>query len=401
MIRHLLKLVWNRKRANALIVLEILVSFVVVFAVLTFAVTAASNWRRPLGFDWRDVWSVRMDIELEGNPENDPQVHATVMRMLREAATFPQVVAVAGTNTPPYAFSTESGGVKMNGHYVDLLFDNVTDDYAKVMGMNVVQGRWFSSEDDGAQFRPLVLDRTAARALFGDGQAVGKKINIGGDGPNDQDIAQIVGVVETYRKDGETMTPASMAFRRYAADRRFGGLIRNLVIRVQPGTPASFEEELVKRLEGVAPDMSFRIRHLSQMRTESLRIRLAPLVLGAIVGTFLISMVALGLTGVLWQNVTRRTREIGLRRAMGASGSTVHRQILIEVLLLATIAVVIGAILVLQLPVLGVFSLVTPSAFTSGFAGALATIYALTILCGLYPSWLASRLQPADALRYE
>ena len=106
-------------------------------------------------------------------------------------------------------------------------------------------------------------------------------------------------------------------------------------------------------------------------------------------------------TASLWQNVTRRTREIGLRRAMGASGTRVHRQVLAEVALLATIAVVIGSIIVWQLPVLGAFSIVSPGAFTTGFLGALATIYALTLLCGLYPSWLASRLEPADALRYE
>jgi putative ABC transport system permease protein len=112
-------------------------------------------------------------------------------------------------------------------------------------------------------------------------------------------------------------------------------------------------------------------------------------------------MVALGLTGVLWQSVTRRTREIGLRRAMGASGPNVHRQILAEVALLSTIAVIAGSIVILQLPILGAFKIVTPAAFTLGFVTSLATIYALTILCGLYPSWLASRLQPADALRYE
>jgi ABC-type antimicrobial peptide transport system permease subunit len=58
-------------------------------------------------------------------------------------------------------------------------------------------------------------------------------------------------------------------------------------------------------------------------------------------------------------------------------------------------------VIVLQLPILGAFTLVTPAAFSAGFVLALATIYALTVLCGLYPSWLASRLEPADALRYE
>jgi ABC-type antimicrobial peptide transport system permease subunit len=56
---------------------------------------------------------------------------------------------------------------------------------------------------------------------------------------------------------------------------------------------------------------------------------------------------------------------------------------------------------VAQLPLLGVFKIVSPPAFTIGFAGALATIYGLTLLCGLYPSWLAGRVQPAQALHYE
>lgn len=398
MIRHLLKLVWNRKRANALIVVEILASFIVIFAVLTGAVMFLSNWNYPLGYDWHDVWNVRMDIELEANPEADPKVHEATIRLLREAATFPQVEAAAMSNIPPFAFSTEQGGIKIDGKWTTLLYDNVTDDFAKVMRMPVIRGRWFNAEDDGAQFAPVVIDRTAARALFGsEDAAVGKKLIY--EDPKDEQ--RVVGVVEMYRKDGEVMTPPNMVFRRYAPDHKFGGVVRNLMLRVRPGTPASFEEELVGRLQRVAPQVSFRVRHLAQMRTESMRLRLSPLVLGGIVGTFLILMVALGLTGVLWQNVTRRTREIGLRRALGASGTKVHRQILLEVVLLATIALISGCILVFQLPVLGAFTLVTPSAFMAGVIGALATIYALTVLCGLYPSWLASRLQPADALRYE
>ncbi len=182
---------------------------------------------------------------------------------------------------------------------------------------------------------------------------------------------------------------------------KFGGLIRNIMVRVRPGTPAVFEQALIERMQRIAPDRSFRARPMAQTRDEALRFRLAPLVAGGIVALFLISMVALGLTGVLWQNVTKRTREIGVRRAMGASGKQVNRQILLEVMLLTTIALIVGSVIVLQLPILGAFTIVTPAAFSSGFALALATIYALTVLCGLYPSWLASRLQPADALRYE
>ena len=62
MIRHLLKLVWKRKRANALLIVEIFASFVVVFAVVTLAASMLMRWRKPLGFDYHDVWRARIEF---------------------------------------------------------------------------------------------------------------------------------------------------------------------------------------------------------------------------------------------------------------------------------------------------------------------------------------------------
>lgn len=396
MIRHLLKLVWNRKRANALIVAEIFVSFLVIFAVLTGAVTVARGWGDPIGFEWRDVWDVRMAFDIDAGEKASAEHHATVMRMLDEVRSFPQVASAAISNTPPYSFSTHEGIRNINGKDVTMILDDVTAGFSDVMQLKVVRGRWFNEEDEASQHWPIVVDTNFAREVYGDADPIGQKLE-----EDETTFLQIVGVVEQYRKDGETSAPMNMMFRHTANNARHGRLGNHILVRVHPGTPSQFEEELATRLRQVAPDLSFTVRHMDQMRTFMLRTKLAPLVTGGIVGLFLIGMVALGLTGVLWQNVTRRTREIGLRRAMGASGTHVHRQILAEVALLATIALLVGSIIVWQLPVLGAFSVVTPSAFTAGFLGALATIYALTLLCGLYPSWLASRLQPADALRYE
>jgi putative ABC transport system permease protein len=395
-IRHLLKLVWNRKRANALIVAEIFVSFLVIFAVLAGAVTVARGWGQPIGFDWQNVWDVSMEFEIDAGETASDELHGTVMRMLDEVRSFPQVASAAVSNTPPYAFSTMEGIRSINGKDVTMIMDDVTADFADVMRMKVVRGRWFNEEDEAAQHRPVVVDTNFVREVYGNADPIGQKLEEG-----ETTFLQIVGVVEPYRKDGETSAPMNMMFLHVAANRRHGRLGSHILVRLHPGTSPQFEEELSARLRQVAPDMSFTVRHMDRMRTNMLRTRLSPLVAGGIVGLFLIGMVALGLTGVLWQNVTRRTREIGLRRAMGASGTHVHRQILGEVALLATIAVLVGSIIVWQLPVLGAFSIVSPSAFTAGFLGALATIYVLTLLCGLYPSWLASRLQPADALRYE
>lgn len=396
MIKHLLKLVWNRKRANALIITEILISFLVLFAVLAASITFITRWNKPLGFQWQNVWDLSMEFDIDASEKANPELQAALFRMITEAKSFPYVEAVGISNTPAFSFSTSEGTRRINNRDVTIKLDDVSDGFADAMGMKVIRGRWFSAEDDASTYWPVVLAADTAEAIYGDANPVGQKIE-----ESDTLTHIVVGVVETYRKDGETAGADQLMFRRIAPNGAYGRLGSHLILRVRPDTPPEFEQTLAARLEQILPNVSFRVRHMSQMRTNMLRTRLAGVVIGGVVGAFLIAMVALGLTGVLWQSVTRRTREIGLRRAMGASGPNVHRQILGEVVLLATMAVIVGSVVILQLPILGAFRIVTPSAFSLGFLGALATIYGLTVLCGLYPSWLASRLTPADALRYE
>ncbi|MBV9494829.1 MAG: ABC transporter permease [Acidobacteria bacterium] len=402
MIRHLLKLVWHRKRANALVMTEIFISFLVVFAVATMAATAIGGWNRPLGFDWHDVWVLYLDTPMFGGGDmvpltaDDPSREA-IARMVREAKSFPQVVDAGLSETPAYSNSESKGNWDRNGHTVSLTRDNVSDGFANVMRVKLVRGRWFQRSDDAIGYMPVVIDRDLAREFFGSADPIGQKFD-----ESDGITLRVVGVVEPYRKSGELAPPGvNMAFIRKSLEKPNGQIPNSIVLRVQPGTPASFEEELTKRLHAVAPDIPLRVKRMDRMRELGLRLRLVPVIVVGIIAAFLITMVALGLTGVLWQTVTRRTREIGLRRALGASGAGVRMQVLAEVALVATLAMIVGVIIVAQLPILGIFRLVTPSAFAIGLVCSLATIYALTILCGVYPGWLASRVQPAQALHYE
>ena len=69
MIRHLLRLVWNRKRSTALLMLEIAVSFLVVFALSALALRLLTNFRRPLGYAWQQVWVVEVDTNVSSDDE--------------------------------------------------------------------------------------------------------------------------------------------------------------------------------------------------------------------------------------------------------------------------------------------------------------------------------------------
>jgi len=107
------------------------------------------------------------------------------------------------------------------------------------------------------------------------------------------------------------------------------------------------------------------------------------------------------MVGVLWQNVSRRTKEIGVRRAAGASAGDVYKQILGELVVIVTIGLLVGIAVVAQVPLLGIVDWMTPGIFAAALVFSLAVMYALTTVAGLYPSWLATKVHPASALHYE
>ena len=123
----------------------------------------------------------------------------------------------------------------------------------------------------------------------------------------------------------------------------------------------------------------------------------------SVLAGFLLLMVTLGLTGVVWQSVIVRLREFGLRRAAGASGASVRRQVFAEMAVMTSFAVIAGSAIVGQLPFLPLPEglVVAAPVFAGAVALTAAAIYCLTLVCGWYPSRLAARIPPADALRYE
>lgn len=157
----------------------------------------------------------------------------------------------------------------------------------------------------------------------------------------------------------------------------------------------------MNRLRSVMKDRTIQIEPLDRARKSHMRLVLAPMAAASLVAVFLIIMVGLGMVGVLWQNVSRRTKEIGLRRALGGTAGDVHRQVLGELLVIATAGLLLGMAVVVQLPLLEIVDWMSPGVFTVGLIVSLLVMYGLTIAAGLYPSWLATKVQPAGALHYE
>ncbi|HXK08792.1 MAG TPA: ABC transporter permease [Vicinamibacteria bacterium] len=411
MIRQLVKLCWNRKRSQALVAVEVFFSFLVVFAVMTVVVYNLDNYRRPLGFDYKDVLNVNLgslsDIVAEHDGRSSSTAREESRRLLREVQELDAVEGAAGMAVPAFDLTGMTDEVEHGGRRFESYNDEVTDDFAQVMRIRVTQGRWFEAADDALPYTPVLVNERLKHDLFGSEDPLGQNIapkpdehalgRNGGQAPE----FRVVGVFTDFREDGELQGPEPYFLKRSRVAGAGASPYYNLVVRVRPGTPASFEERLLERLRAVSPGHTFQVDPLTKMRRSMMTLKLVPLLAAALVAGFMLVMVALGMVGVLWQSVARRRREIGLRRALGATGRGVSLQVLGELLVVATAGLLVGVALAVQFPLLGVVGWVSTGVYATAIALAALVIYGLTVVAALYPSWLATQVQPAEALHYE
>ena len=408
MILHLFKLIWNRRRANTLIFTELLAAYLVLATLGCAAAFYLYNFRQPIGIVSEGVWVAGIHHGIsrrEGTPPDKlAEAMADTKRVLETVRDLPQVQAVATAVTGPYVSGMHNTS-RLSGDEIPpsgqgLLFDidHVSDDFDRVFGLTVTSGRWFGRQDDGANYLPIVLNEKMAHDFFGNADPLGQHI-----GRGDHDLPlRVVGVVAGYRQKGELAPPLRYMFRRYVPGHPDELPYHKLFVKTRPRTGADFEEILEKRLDAtINPTWSTSVSYLPEVRTGVRKVELIPLVAAAILAGFLMLMVVLGLTGVLWQNVTQRTREIGLRRAKGATRPFIYAQILGELLVMTSLAIGVGATLLAHVPFLNLVEDMNATIYILGGGSAALVLLVLTVLCGYTPARLAARVEPALALRTE
>ena len=397
MLKHLFKLVWNRKRTNFLIILEIFFSFLVLFAVVTLGVFYADNYNHSLGFTYENVWNIAIDVKQTSDDYWTPEQAATTQQLFLVLKDFEEIEATAAALTPPFVFGSRNSVKLYEGRQLEMDVNEVTDDLKNVLDLQLKSGRWFSEEDDAMNWKPVVINQRLSQELYGAEDPIGKSFK---PWASDGDC-RVIGVITDFRKNGEYSQLQNYLFERRKLNDPSQRPPRNLLLKVRPGTTAAFEEKLLTKLQAIARDWSFEIQPLAAMRETHLKSYLAILIGFGLVAVSLMLMVGLGLMGVLWQNVTQRTREIGLRRAKGATAGNIHTQILGELLVLTSFGLALGTLLVIQLPLLDLIGFITTKVFLLSLLASLLIIYTIATLCGLYPSFLATKVQPAEALHYE
>ena len=385
MIKHILKLIWNKKGSNSLMVLEIFLSFLVLFAVLSYMLFNTDRLASPIGFSTEHQKYVLMgDL-----PHFDSLERVQAIKDLKIALEELELVEeVSFSNSVhPFSGNTWQTGNDDNGFEMSSRYIYVDMNFAETNDMNIVEGRWFNEDDFIAAYPPMIVNQHFMDEYYSDKSMVDSIIQFNGE-------KRIVGVVDDFRYGGEFEELRNTSIFLVRETHPY---VEVAYLKLDPSADVQYEEEINEVVQAGLKSTSFVIQDAQKMRERTTRETWIPIIALLSICTFLCLNVALGLFGVLSYNISKRKGEIGLRRALGAHGGSITSQFTLEIVLLAGIAIFIGVFFAVQVPLLEVLP-IDPWIFYRGIIYAALIILFIVTVCALYPSSQAAKIHPAIAL---
>lgn len=343
----------NRTRV-VLLVLEIALTLAIVTNCVNVIMAERAKMKRPSGFDDDNILVARTRPFAPEFRETGT-IDMTIDADLRTISTIPGVKAVANSHMLLWEGGGSGAQLKPVGaagppHRTQRYY--ATKDIFQALGMRIVEGRGFVEGDHGIGTQPdpgrvIVISRTMAEALFPDGRAVGKAVTTANDaGEPSGEPMTVVGIVETffnpfgYNPD----TWRGVADRVAFIPARVGGFNSGMryYIRTDKESMPAVMAEVEKRLVASNPGRIVMFEPTPDKKARWF----APANLTIMVMTgvivLLVFVTALGILGITALSVSERTKQIGTRRALGATRGDILRHFLIENWVTTTVGLVIG-----------------------------------------------------------
>jgi predicted permease len=380
---------------KGLVVFQVGVSLVVVIGAVLFLRSLNALLSIDTGFTRKNVLVASIDMFTE----RDENFYG---RLLQELKATPGVVSAALAWSAP--LGTNTGWLIYIPGYVPKpdeprttpWVDGISPGYFRTMGIPILLGRDFDDRDAASKAGVMIVNETFARHYFGDENPVGRYVGLA---PGVFDI-EIIGVVKDGKYTGLREQPVRMM---YVPHRERIGTSQMTVLVRTAADPLTFAPAL--RQKATQVDRRAIVHNLStaqdQIDRSLLRERLVATISG-LFGALALLLAAIGLYGVLSYGIARRTREFGIRIAIGAEGSSILRMVLREAsrVLAFGIAAGLAAAWWVGRIVSSLLYGVQPGDLAS-MAIAVGVLAAAGTLAAWIPARRASRIDPIEALRYE
>jgi putative ABC transport system permease protein len=279
-----------------------------------------------------------------------------------------------------------------------------TDGSFEALGERLVSGRWFTSGDRADSQLVAVVNETMAQRYWSDGNPLGRRIRLGGPN-NDRPWVTVVGVVGDLQHNGlESMVKEKfyVPHSQFAQSTGFTPRYMTLVVRTA-GDPMSLVSSVKEQVRQIDPTLPIAaVRPMTDVVASAASMPRFTSALLSIFSGLALCLAAIGIYGVLAYLVSQRTREIGIRMAIGARPSSVMGLIVGRGLALS-----LGGVLLGLLAAAGATRLMTGLLFhvqpldVVTFLAAPAVLVGVSVLSSAIPAWRAMRVDPIAALRTE
>jgi predicted permease len=387
---------------RGLMILQVALSTVLLASSALFIRSLVGLQSVDLGFAHAGV--LTMDVTPERSSFGKPEWTVMQQAILDRVRSIPGVTGASWSTMTPLNGRDRGSGVYVPGFVphgprdTEVHIVSVSPGFFETLGIPVLSGRAITSRDDGGAAKVAVLNRTAARFYFGDADPVGKRIAFERKNPVEYEI---VGVVNDVKHES---VRAGMARFVYLPIPQTIDRVNRLALAVRAPTSAGSLATLVQQeILRIGPSLLVaNVQTLDrQIELTLLKERLVTMLSVAFGGLALL-LACVGLYGTLAYTVARRTNELGIRMALGATRSQTMWLVLREGLTVAGIGIAIGvpAMLALGRLIRGLLYGVEPlDPLALGATAVLLVTF--TILAGLVPARRAGALDPMGALRSE
>ena len=385
---------------KGLVVAQIALSLLLLFGASLFARSLHNLRSLDPGFQTENLLTFAIDPSLSGYQQTNAR--AVLEQVRTSIAALPGVRGVAMSDNPLLAGNVFQVTVNIEGYQrkdgesMNPDFANVSPGFFHALGIPIIAGREFTDTDAAGGQKTVIINSAFAKRFFDKQNPLGRRVGMGDDKPE----YVIVGVVGDLRNRSLREEQTPMYFFPYLLNSNPGAYTYYVRASGNPAGLATSIRQEVAKAAGTVP--VYEMRSMESQVDRILSVERAFATMSAFFGLLAAVLAAIGLYGVMAYNVARRTREIGIRVALGAERSAVLWLVLKEVAIMAALGIAIGAPAALALSryVHSQLYGLTPNDPVT-LASAVGAMIMVALLAGFVPANRASRVDPVRALRYE
>jgi len=395
-----LRAVANNKMRSFLSMLGIIIGVGAVIVMMSIGQGSKESIRKELSTMGTNLLTIRPGADMRGGVRQDPSAMQTL-----KMADYERIVREKKFVTKVSPEVTASGQVIYGNNNTTTSLYGESPEYLDIKLWNIEEGECFTEEDIKKAAKKVVVGRTIVKELFGENvDPIGKTIRF-------KSIPMtIVGVLKSkgynswgMDQDNVMIAPYTTVMKRIAAQTWFSSIVCSAV--TEELSDAAIEEltQMLRdnhKLKGDAAD-DFTIRSQAEMmQTMSSTMDTVTIIL-VVAAAFSLLVAGIGIMNIMLVSVTERTKEIGLRMAVGATGAVISLQFLIESVLISITGGILGILFGCGLsalaPMVGMPSSVPAWSIIVSFL----VCVIIGVLFGYIPALKAARMDPIEAIRHE